>query len=211
VALAVGLVAGCGTPDFRYAANTGDGVYLKVPSSWSRVDQDELDELATAGLDEQAAAALKAASWSVAFDADEAASAQHVVTANLRSPVAYARVIDVPASSRSDVTVDALRNVFVPVTESARVQATSAGTSLGPFTMVRTSSAAPRGLSGVHQVFSYGTGATRQVFDQTSWTNRDHSRIYLLLVRCSDACYAQRKHELDQVVRSFTVDRNGTS
>lgn len=209
--LVAGLVGGCGTPDYRYAANADDGVYLKVPSSWNRVDQDELDRLATAGLDAQSAATVKASTWSVAFDADQPASAQHLVAADLRRPVAYARVIQVPPGARAGVTVDALRDVFVPVTESARVQASAAGTSLGPFTMVRTSRAAPKGLTGVHQVFSYGTGASRQVFDQTSWTNRDRSRLYLLLVRCSTACYAQRRDELAQVVKSFTVDRSGTS
>ena len=205
------VLAGCGSPAYRYATNTDDGVFFKVPASWRRVDQAELDRLATAGLDAQAAAALKAASWSVAFDTQDPPSAQHIVSPDLDTPVAYARVLRVPESGRSGVTLDALRDVFVPVTRTARLQAAASGSAIGTFTMVRTSRAAPDGLTGVHQVFSYGTGGGRQVFDQTSWTNRDHSRIYLLLVRCSDTCYAQRRHELAAVVKSFTVDRNGTS
>jgi hypothetical protein len=205
------VVAGCGTPAYHYATNTDDGVYFKVPAAWSRVDQHELDDLATAGLDAQAAAALRASSWSVAFDTEDPPSARHIVSLDVTSPLAYARVLQVPEGSRSGVTVDALRDVFVPVTKSARTKAVASGSTLGTFALRSTETNAPKGYTGVHQVFSYARAGSNQVFDQTSWANRDHSRIYLLLVRCNDACYSQHEDELAAVVKSFTVDKNGSS
>lgn len=205
------LLGGCGTPDYRYATNTDDGLYFKVPAGWSRVDQHELDDLATAGLDEQAAAALKASSWSIAFDSQHPPSAHHIVSVDVPSPVAYARVLQVPLANRSGITLDALRDIFVPVTAKARTTATTAGSRLGAFALQSSDTHAPAGFTGVHQVFRYGSGSAAQVFDQTAWATRDHSRIYLLLVRCDDTCYRQRHDELAAVVRSFTVDRNGSS
>jgi len=211
-ALAAGTVlAGCGSPDYHYATNTDDGVYFKVPAAWSRVDQHELDDLATAGLDAQEAAALRASSWSVAFDTGDPPSARHIVSLDVSSPLAYARVLQVPAGNRSGVTLDALRDVFVPVTKSARTKAEAGGSTLGHFALLSTETNAPKGYTGVHQVFSYEQAGRSQVFDQTSWTNTDHSRIYLLLVRCNDACYTEHEDELAAVVKSFTVDKNGSS
>lgn len=211
VALAgAALLAGCGTPDYHYATNTDEGMYFKVPSGWSRVDQHELDDLATSGLDAQSAAALRASSWSVAFDTQDPPAATHIVSIDVPSPVAYARVLKVPESNRSGVTLDALRDVFVPVSESARTEAASAGRNLGTFALKSSENGAPDGFTGIHQVFSYGRGSSTQVFDQTAWTNEDHSRIYLLLVRCDDSCYRQRHAELAAVVKSFTVDKNGS-
>lgn len=211
VVLAAGLLlAGCGSPSYRYATNTDDGVFFRVPSGWSQVDQGELDDLATAGLDEQQAAALKASSWSVAFDTQDPPAANHIVSADVSSPVAYARVLRVPDGNRSDVTLDALKDVFVPVTSTARAQAQAAGSSLGAFSLRSSDTDAPKGMTGVHQVFTYNRSGIEQVFDQTAWTNADHSRIYLLLLRCNDTCYAQRHDELVSVVKSFTVDKNGT-
>lgn len=205
------VLAGCGSPAYHYATNTDDGVYFKVPAGWSRVDQHELDELATAGLDAQEAAALKASSWSVAFDTGDPPSARHIVSLDVASPLAYARVLKVPESNRSGVTLDALRDVFVPVTETARTKAEASGSDLGTFALRSSETNAPKGYLGVHQVFSYEQAGRSQVFDQTAWTNHDHSRIYLLLVRCNDACYSQRADELAAVVKSFTVDKNGSS
>lgn len=209
VAAAIGL-AGCGQPSYRYATNTDDGVFFKVPSGWTRIDQAELDELATAGLDAQQAAALKASSWSVAFDTSDEPSANHIVSADVTTPVAYARVLRIPDGNRSGVTLDALRDVFVPVTKSARTQAAAGGSSLGTFALRSSDTDVPDGMTGVHQVFSYNRLGTEQVFDQTAWTNADRSRIYLLLLRCNETCYAQRHDELVSVVHSFTVDKNGT-
>ena len=204
------VLAGCGTPEYHYATNTDEGVYFKVPVGWSRVDQHDLDDLATAGLDEQSAAAHKASSWSVAFDAGDPPSARHIVALDVTTPLAYARVLQIPADNRSGVTLDALRDVFVPVTESARTKAEESGSTLGTFSLRSSDTDAPAGFTGVHQVFSYEQAGQNQVFDQTSWTNKDHSRIYLLLLRCNDACYSQREDELAAVVTSFTVDRNGS-
>jgi hypothetical protein len=62
------------------------------------------------------------------------------------------------------------------------------------------------GLRGVHEVFQYKVeGGPLQTFDQTAYTNKDGSKVYLMLLRCSSACYQARHAELETVTGSFTI------
>ena len=58
---------------------------------------------------------------------------------------------------------------------------------------------------GVHVVYNYRLGTTVHTFDQTALVNDDVSKIYLFLLRCTAACFTDRRDEIATVVRSFTV------
>ncbi len=51
-------------------------------------------------------------------------------------------------------------------------------------------------------------GGPAQVFDQTLYVNDDASKLFMLYVRCSTQCYADRQQEITSVVSSFTVREN---
>ena len=36
--------AGCGSSQYHYVKNSSDNVYFKIPSTWSQVDQESLEE-----------------------------------------------------------------------------------------------------------------------------------------------------------------------
>jgi hypothetical protein len=62
------------------------------------------------------------------------------------------------------------------------------------------------GLRGVHEVFQYRVGGgPLQTFDETAYTNKDESKVYLMFLRCSSECYKARQPELESVTASFTV------
>ena len=61
------------------------------------------------------------------------------------------------------------------------------------------------GMRGVRDVFSYQVQGQQQTFDQTVLANEDLTKVYLLLVRCSSACYSDRRDELQEIAQSFTV------
>ena len=44
-----------------------------------------------------------------------------------------------------------------------------------------------------------------QTFDETAYTNKEGSKVYLMLLRCSSSCYQARQAELESVISSFTI------
>lgn len=205
--VALVVATACAAPSYTYVTNADDHLYFKVPSTWQRIDQKQLEAVATSGLTASEAAALRAATWSRAYDADPKPSVAHLLANTTERPIALTRVLHVPESARGDVTVDSLRNSFLPITKAARVAASADGTQF-PEPDIRTNRQVKvNGLTGVHLVFRLSVGGSVETFDQTAYKARDGSKVYLLLVRCAQTCYSHRYGgELVDVVRSFTVE-----
>jgi hypothetical protein len=209
VVAVVAVASGCAAPSYTYITNADDHVYFKVPTSWQQIDQKELEDQAASGLSAEEAAALKAATWSVAYDADPHPSVAHLLGATAKQPVALSRVLRVPDSNRASITVESLRNAFLPITDEARLAATADGT-LIPKADIRTDQpVTAKGVRGVHIVFQMPINGAVETFDQTAYKAVDGSRIFLFLVRCVETCYSHRYGaELNDVVHSFTVESN---
>jgi hypothetical protein len=201
------LLAACARPTYSFVTNADDHVYFKVPAAWSKIDKGALDKVSVLGLDPSAAAALRAQTWSVAFEAGDKPSVSDIFSAQTtRSPIVFARVIRAGNGSTPTVTLDTLRDLFLPVSDSARLAALAAGQQLAGFHLVTDKVVKGEGgLRGVHEVFRYTSQGVPQTFDSTAFVNKDASRVYALLVRCTQTCYADRHGELASIVRSFTV------
>jgi hypothetical protein len=180
-----------------------------VPAGWSQIAQRDLDKFAAPDLDEAAAAQLRAQTWTVAFDAGHRPSIQHIFSAQVQDPVVFARVLRNDSGDSTPMTLDALRDFFLPVSETARLTAQASGQALPGFkSVVDDVTTREGGLRGVHEVFRYTVNGVVQTFDQTALTTKDASRVYILLVRCTQTCFADRRGELESVVRSFIVSEH---
>jgi hypothetical protein len=200
------LFTACAKPTYTFVTNSDDHLYFKVPASWSEIKQRDLDKFASPGLDDAAAAALRAQTWTVAFDAGEKPSIAHVFSPQVKAPVVFARVLRSSNGDSTNVTLDTLRDFFLPVTKTARLTARASGQEIPGFrSIVDHVMSREGGLTGVHEVFRYKVSGVMQTFDQTALVTKDASRVYILLVRCTQACYADRHGELAMVVRSFIV------
>jgi hypothetical protein len=200
------LFTACAKPTYTFVTNSDDHLYFKVPASWSEIKQRDLDKFASPGLDDAAAAALRAQTWTIAFDAGDKPSIAHIFSPQVKAPVVFARVLRSSSGDTTTVTLDALRDFFLPVTKTARMTARASGSELPGFrSIVDHVMSRDDGLSGVHEVFRYNVSGVMQTFDQTALVTKDASRVYILLVRCTQACYADRQGELATVVRSFIV------
>jgi hypothetical protein len=203
--LAVAVLTGCGAPEYTYVTNSDDRTYLRIPHSWQPIDGKALDE--AIGLDptdkEQ-----QDGFWLEGYDADATPSADHLLGQHSAAPAVFIGVRDVPAVARGQISLDLLRDLFRPVSATAREEA--AMNPASPFTgfsLMQDEVLTPGdGLRGVHVVYRYkiGGGPT-QVFDQIAYVNDDASKLYMFYVRCSSDCYEQRKQEIANVVSSFTV------
>jgi hypothetical protein len=207
VVAALGVLSACGSPSYTYVTNSDDHVFFKVPRNWHRVDQKDLEDVATSGLTATEAAALRAATWSVAYDADPKPSVDHLLGATAKQPVALSRVLRVPEGNRGSITVDSLRNAFLPITDEARLAASNGGTLVPEADMITDEMVKAKGALGVHLVYRLPINGSMETFDHTAYKADDGSRVYLFLVRCVQTCYSNRfGGELDDVVRSFTVE-----
>jgi hypothetical protein len=203
---AAALFTACAKPTYTFVTNSDDHLYFKVPASWSEIKQRDLDKFASPGLDDASAAALRAQTWTVAFDAGDKPSIAHVFSPQVKAPVVFARVLRSTNGDSTNITLDALRDFFLPVTKTARLTARATGQEIPGFrSIVDYVMSREGGLTGVHEVFRYKVSGVMQTFDQTALVTKDASRVYILLVRCTQACYADRQSELATVVRSFIV------
>jgi len=203
------VFSACAAPNYTFVTNSSDHVYFKVPAGWNQINQRDIDKFAAGDLDEAAAAQLRAQTWTVAFDAGENPSIQHIFAAQVQDPVVFARVMRRDGGDGSAMTLDALRDFFLPVSETARLTAQATGQALPGFrSVVDDVTTREGGLKGVHEVFHYTVNGVVQTFDQTALATKDGSRVYILLVRCTRSCYAERHDEVASVVRSFIVSEH---
>jgi hypothetical protein len=205
----VPAVTGCGASEYNYVTNSADRTYFKVPSGWQEIDQRELAGRFGDGI--TTSTTSTPGFWMVGYDANPAPALTHMLGPHTDEPVLLARVQHVPPQARGQLSLDAMRDSFLPVSETARAQAGFDPTStLTGFALYSDEVLTPGGgIRGVHTVFRYRIdGGPFQIFDLTGYINDDASKLYQLLVRCSASCYDQRRAEIETIVSSFTVREN---
>ena len=203
-ALGVPALAGCSAPPYQYVGNDDHDLVLRVPKTWSKINSDAV--LRASGEDPSTAVG-----WLAFFDASPKPSVKHASDVYADDPVMIARSVDVPADQRASVTGDALRDLLIPVTESARteqqISAMAAGQSAPDFKLLADKTLTGRHERGVHVMFSYGTGGHTEVYDKVAVTDPKKTKVHLVLVHCSQTCFDTRGKEIDAVVSSLTVKK----
>ena len=211
VAIVVAGVGGCGVPEFTYVKNSEQKTYFKVPHDWHEVSTNSLDDVLSGTNPDSATAELRQQLWwSVAYDASADPTPDHLLTNGVTDkPIVYVRVAQLTEPQQNAVSLDRLRNVFLPVTDDAR-EAASTTSELTGFELVHDEVLTPAsGLHGVRVIFGYELASgVLHTFDQTALVNNDGSKLFLLIIRCSRICYRERSGELDEIATSFTVRSN---
>jgi hypothetical protein len=198
------LVAGCGASTFTYVKNSKENLFFKVPAGWHKLDRTQVDAVTTAA--GEALASSATVTWAAAFDGSKNPSATHIFTSTTADPVILAEVLDMTNAGQQKLSFNAMRDLFLPVTDTARAGLSSDSPlshfkSLDDEVLTRA-----HGLRGVRTVYAYSlNGGPLQAFDQTVLTNSDSTKLYLLFVRCSADCYLSQQSQIRSVVNSFTV------
>jgi hypothetical protein len=208
VTVAAVVTTGCATPEYTYVKNSDQKTYFKVPHDWHETSTGDLDDILSGANPDSANASARAQMWwSVAYDADQDPSAAHLLTGLVTDqPIVYARVAELTKGQQNEVSLDGLRDMFLPVSADAR-EAAAASTQLTGFELVSDQVLAPAdGLHGVRVVYDYELAdGVLHTFDQTALVNNATDKVYLLIIRCSTSCYRERSGELDTIATSFTV------
>jgi hypothetical protein len=193
-------VAGCSlAPQYTYVSDSADSAYFKVPPSWHQVSESSLQS--AEGSSSQEGSYL----WSRAYDANTKPSVDHVFAVTSH-PVAYASVISLSSNERSEMSFNSMRDLLLPVTAAARKAASASHEELEGFQslsdQVITDSDQNR---GIREIFNYDLGTSPETFDLTVLTNSSTTKLYFLLVQCTETCFASDYKQISDVVDSFTV------
>lgn len=196
----VGLTA-CGAPQYTYVADSAQGTYYKVPYSWHKIAQTDLNSAL------KAAGGSGAGVWSTAFDAGTAPSANHFLAANVSQPFVFAEVGQLSPSVSAEVSYNMLRDFMLPVTSTSRQTDAASGFPLTGFKQIRDQTiSAKQGVHGVRETFQYTfPGGVADTFDEDVFTNADQTVVYFLMVHCTNKCYTLNQDNIDTVMSSFTV------
>ncbi len=195
-AAAVVALAACGAPDHTFVASPDADLVLRLPRSWNAVRNESSSDSSTGRPN---------GGWNAVFDAAREPDAKHVdLATSVKAPVAHVRVTPLDSDAANGMNGDKLRDILLPFTATARAQVAT-DPRAKTFKQVSDYDVRSPVASGVHVVYSYDLGQGREVFDQIAMVGSQRTRVYLLVVRCDQACYDAHKAEIDGVVSSFTV------
>lgn len=195
----VGLSA-CGAPAYTYVADSSAGTYYKVPSQWHQISQKDLNAAMAAG------GGSSAGLWATAFDGSTSPSVDHGNTVALTEPYVMAQVGQLSSTYSNELSYDAMRDLWLPVTASGRQQSASSGFGGTNFSQLRDQTiSAKQGVHGVRETFRYTFGKVTDTFDDEVLTNADQTEIYILEVHCTQTCYSQNQTNINTIMTSFTV------
>jgi hypothetical protein len=200
--LLVAVVAtGCAAPEFTYVSDTAANAYFKVPFGWHKIS-----DVSLAAQFKSPGSTLGHA-WRVAYDAAPVPAAVHLFSPDVKEPFAFAFVTPVNAAASHALSLDGLRDVLLPVTSAARLQAAQSSFPLTHFKLLRDTVLTPgQGVHGVWDTFNYTyPGGITDTFGQVAFTNSSSTQLYVLMVHCVSACYTHNRDQLDTIMSSFTV------
>lgn len=199
-ALATVGLSGCGAPAYTYVADSIAGTYYKVPSGWHQISQKDLNAAI------KAAGGSSAGIWTTAFDANTAPSVDHNGSIDLSQPYVVAQVLALSSMGTNELSYNAMRDIWLPVTSSARQTAASEGFSGSNFAQSRDQMiSGKQGVHGVRETFQYTLEGVANTFDEEVLTNADQTELYLLQVHCTQTCYTKNQNNINTVMSSFTV------
>jgi hypothetical protein len=195
----VGLSA-CGSPAYTYVADSSASTYYKVPTQWHQISQKDLNAAIAAG------GGSSAGIWSTAFDASTAPSANHNDSVALDKPFLFAEVGQLSSTGTNQLSYDAMRDLWLPVTSTTRQTDASEGFPGTNFKQLRDQMiSGKQGVHGVRETFQYTFSGVTDTFDEEVLTNADQTVLYTVQVHCTDACYSQNQNNINTVMSSFTV------
>jgi hypothetical protein len=121
-------------------------------------------------------------------------------------PYVFAQVGQLSSSASAELSYDAMRDLWLPVTATTRQTDASEGFPGTNFASLRDQTiSGKQGVHGVRETFQYTFNGVTDTFDEEVLTNADQTVLYTLEVHCTDTCYSQNQNNINTVMSSFTV------
>jgi hypothetical protein len=216
ITLAVFVMTGaaaCGQNEFTYIRDREGTTYFKVPATFSKIESYGIDLFLSGDNPESEAARLaKQRVWSTAFDQAAQPAPEHLLSST--EPFVYATVHKLTEEQAGSISMNRLRDFFLPVTKDLREaleqQAAMAGKELR-FKKFELLADEPivldNGARGVHVRFNYEFQGNVQTYDLTSLLDEQGTTVSALIISCHALCFRARAGEFDKIKDSFKLIR----
>jgi len=187
VAAAV-VAAGCGRSGYEYVENDDETVFLKIPEDWQVVSEGNVDFAITPdGNYPQILPGEDVLAWRAQFAAAPGANSLEFVSG-------FVEVQPVDRRMRSDLNLASFFPIDAPATS-------------GEVEVVRHDLITVGDVSGHRIAWKQTTADGRELMgDRLVMTNSLNSVVYTVGVGCSVGCYDAHAAEIDEVMRTFTVE-----
>jgi hypothetical protein len=196
--VAMGALAGCADSGYHYVKSSGDRTYFKVPSEWTLFDEEAVIDGLGQNLTEAQREEELDQSWRVAFDADPKPTLRHLGATRAKNPAGFAVVRTLSFDDADSVSLQALRNYFFDI-DTGMQEKTAEVVSYEDLQL-------DGGFHGIHLVANLATEKGEvMTIDQTMLVDQATSKLYALLVSCSNLCYEEHSRDIKDVVDSWTV------
>jgi hypothetical protein len=195
------MVSGCAAPQYTYVANSDANTYFKVPHGWHKIDAGALATVL------KAETGSSGGGWTVAYEAGSKPTADDFLSFATGQPFVFAEIGTLNSTASNQLSYDSLRDFFLPVTSTARQNASAQGFPLTGFKQIRDQTLAlSQGVHGVRETYEYtSAGGASDTFDMDALTNADQTEVYLLVLHCTTACYSNDQTAINDVMSSFTI------
>jgi hypothetical protein len=188
------LVAGCGS-SFNYVKSSEDKTYFKVPKRWTLFDENAVMDGVGTELTRTERETELDQTWKVAFDAAPKPSLRHLAAADHPSGLAVVRSLNFDASDAMSTSV--LRNYFFDVDTALQDETGE----LVEYEELQLDG----GFRGIRLVANLDVNGKRMTIDQTALVDQATSKLYALLVSCSNVCFENNQGQISKIVDSWTV------
>lgn len=195
-ALIAVLLTGCATPTKQYVNAGSYGMYLALPRDWVQVPDKQLKTAQGNWTDDPGQVYAQTVRWQKVWGPKGVSPAKALSSEPTAEPTVYAFVRDLLNVEKQQLGSDipsTLQDLIIPARSLA-----DAGVN------VNTEQWRKNGFVGIHQVASYPTQAGRSTTEVVSMVSPQQNRLYVLVLRCSDACYEVHRTDFTQIVESLT-------
>ncbi|GAA4068786.1 hypothetical protein [Nonomuraea soli] len=205
--------ASCGQNEFTYVRDREGTTYFKVPATFAQVESYGIDLFLSGDNPESESARLaKQRVWSTAFDQATEPTPEHLISST--EPFVYATVHKLTEDQVGAISMNRLRDFFLPVTKDLRgaleQQAAMAGREMR-FTKFELLAddllSLEGGARGVHVRFNYEFQGKVQTYDLTSLLDEKGATVSALVISCHSLCFRARAGEFDKIKDSFKLIR----
>lgn len=191
------LVAGCADSGFSYVKSSEDKTYFKVPKRWTLFDERAVMDGIGSGLTKSERRTELDQTWRIAFDAAPKPSLGHLGEAGAGHPSGLAVVRNLSFDASDVMSNSVLRNYFFDID-------TALGDGTGEIVAYE-ELRLDGGFRGIRLVANLDVDGKQMRLDQTALVDQATSKLYALVVSCSQACFDENQGQITKVVDSWTV------
>lgn len=195
------LLTAC-TPSKQYAGSKSEGAFFSVPNGWIKVSNKDLNKEESKSLNQDDLDRLSMVSYQEGFTSAPKISPREVFMLTATDhPVVFARIRDLFPEERNAISLNALRNIILPVTSYLDGSRSNDRN----FQLLDDQEVVEKGGKGVNLRFSFDYEGVNETINQSALYSNDQNKIYLLIIRCSTKCYQKNEKQINEIVKSFTV------